>query len=170
MSIPLPALQSVPAVDASASAPSAVASPLGVIILHTIDMPSDVMAVLNGYGKCVHYDALVEGSLPIDKLVFDYLLLDIRKKADRAYFDKQDTNQFSTICYISPIEQFDSLIEDLNCNSVITKFPPRQHFKEDFNKLLLSTSTGSPSKCLSLLTFASNFFLSLKRKSLSSTP
>jgi hypothetical protein len=169
MSIPIPALQSVPAVDASASVPSVV-SPLGVLILHTIDLPSDVMAVLDGYGKVVEYDATVEGALPIDKLVFDYLLLDIRKKADRAYFDKQDTNPFSTICYISPIEQFDSLIEDLNCNSVITQFPPRQHFKEDYNKLLLSTSTGSPSKCLSLLTFASNFFLSLKRKSLNSTP
>ena len=167
MSIPLPSLQSVPA---NANAPSAVVSPSGVLLLHTIDIPEDVMAILSGYGKVVAYDAVVEGALPIDKLVFDYLLLDIRKKEDRAYFDKQDTNPFNTICYISLLEQFDSLIEDLHCNAVITKFPPRQHFKDDFNKLLLNTSTGAPSKCLSLLTFASNFFLSLKKKSLSSTP
>jgi hypothetical protein len=167
MSIPLPSLQIVEPVPAIAHA---VASPSAVIILHTIDVPPEVKSLLTGYGKVVEYDSTVEGGLPIDKLVFDYLCLDIRKKADRAYFDSQNTNPFSVICYISPIEQFDSLIEDLGCDSVITTFPPRQHFQADFNKLLLGSSTGSPSKCLSLLTFASNFFLSLKRKSLNSTP
>jgi len=161
MSIPLPILQ----MDAPVTSPVvALVSP--VIILHTIDLPPDALAILTGYGKVVHYDSAVEGSHAISSLVFDYLCLDIRKKTDRAYFDAQDTTQFSVICYISKLEQFDSLIEDLGCSAVITAFPPRQHFQSDFNKLLLGSSTGSPSKCLSLLTFASNFFLSLKRKSL----
>ena len=165
MSLPLPVLQT----EAPAISPAAVlVSP--VIVLHTIDLPADVLAILQGYGKVVFYDSAVEGSHTISSLVFNYLCLDIRKKTDRAYFDSQDTTQFSVICYISKLEQFDSLIEDLGCSAVITAFPPRQHFQSDFNRLMLESSTGSPSKCLSLLTFASNFFLSLKRKSLNSTP
>jgi hypothetical protein len=165
MSLPLPVLQT----ETPAISPAAVlVSP--VIVLHTIDLPADVLAILQGYGKVVHYDASVEGSHTLSSLVFDYLCLDIRKKAHRAYFDSQDTTQFSVICYISKLEQFDSLVEDLGCSAVITTFPPRQHFQSDFNRLMLGSSTGSPSKCLSLLTFASNFFLSLKRKSLNSTP
>ena len=163
MSLPLPVLQT----EAPAISPAAVlVSP--VIVLHTIDLPADVLAILQGYGKVVFYDSAVEGSHTISSLVFNYLCLDIRKKTDRAYFDSQDTTQFSVICYISKLEQFDSLIEDLGCSAVITAFPPRQHFQSDFNRMLLGLSTGSPSKCLSLLTFASNFFLSLKRKSLTS--
>jgi len=152
MSLPLPVLQT----EAVAS-PVAVSVP-PVIVLHTIDLPVDVLDILKGYGKVVHYAPEVEGSYALSSLVFDYLCLDLRKKTHRAYFDSQDTSQFSVICYIIKLEQFDALIEDLECSAVITSFPPRQHFQSDFNRLLVGSSTGSPSKCLSLVTFMSSFF------------
>ena len=95
---------------------------------------------------------------------FSYLLLNLTKKTDRKYYDSQDTSAYSIICYISVIEQFDALIENLGVQNVITAFPSKQHFQKDFNSLLLASATTSPSKCLSLINFASNFFGSLKKK------
>ena len=133
------------------------------IILHTIDIERDNLDLLSSYGKCISYDVSVEGHRNLEELTFDYLCIDLRNKTDRRYFDSQDTSQYNVICYISKIEQFDKLIDDLGCNNIITSFPKRQHYQGDYNKALLSGKTGKPSKCLSFINFATSFFSSLKK-------
>ena len=135
-----------------------------IIILHTIDLDQDDLDTLSSYGTVVAYDINVEGSLPISSLNFSYLLLDLRKKPDRTYYDSQDTSPFQIIGYISIIEEFDDLIDKLRCSNVITSFPQKQHFQVDYNKLLATTSTKSPTKCFSFVNYVSNFFGSLKKK------
>ena len=135
-----------------------------IIILHTIDLDQDDLETLGSYGVVVAYDINVEGSLPISSLNFSYLLLDLRNKPDRTYYDSQDTSPFQIIGFISVIEEFDDLIDKLGCSNVITSFPQKQHFQIDYNKLLLTTATKSPTKCFSFVNYISNFLGSLKKK------
>ena len=160
----LPTLNTISAVSPSSVVNIVASTPF--IVLHTIDIDETDLAVLKSYGKVVNYDIAVEGSLPLTSLVCDYLCLNLRVKADRNYYDSQDTSQCKVVCYISLLEKFDSLIQDLGCHNVITSFPDKTHFKADFDKLLLANATDSPSKCLSVLNFAANFFASLRRKDL----
>jgi hypothetical protein len=173
MSLQLPSLLSSMAMaPAPAAAPAAVplvvdslplAAPKQMIILHTIDIKPADLETLKSYGKVVIYDCNVEMKMPLSSLVFSYLLLDLRKKADRVYLDSQDTSAYNVIVYISIIEKFDAFIENLGCNNIITKWPPRCHLQGDWNNLLLKQCTAGPSKCLSCFTFASNYLTSLKK-------
>ena len=87
----------------------------------------------------------------------------MRKLNDLTYFDSNDTSQFNVVCYIDKIEMFDKIIEDLEC-STITELPQKQHFKLDYDALLMKKGkTQQPSKCLSCLTFLTNYFGSLKK-------
>ena len=149
----------VPVMEASLPLPLA----RQMIILHTVDLKREDLTTLESYGKVVQYDVAVEGNMLLPSLQFDYLTLNLNKKADRCYFDSQDTSSCNIIAYISVIEQFDRYIDDLACSNVITSFPPRQHLKGDYDALLLKQSTDSPSKCLSLVTFMSNYLSSLKK-------
>jgi len=139
--------------------------PKPFIILHTIDIKPQDLDNLKSYGKVVKYEQAVEGSMFISSLVFDYLCLDLRLKADRTYFDAQDTSACNVICYISLIECFDAYIENLGVQNIITEFPSRQHLAGDFNALMLKQATDEPSKCLSCITFTSNYLSSLKKTS-----
>lgn len=153
----VPTLQTpTPAVPATSAA--------SVVILHTIDLPADACEIMRSFGKLVQYDPLVEGSLPVATLKFDYLALDMRRKADRIYYDQNDMMAYPVIAFISTIEQFDSLVDSLGASNVITEFPPKTHFREDWDKLLRGSPTPSPSRILSCMTFFSNWFDSLKKK------
>lgn len=156
---PVAAPVAVPMVADSLPLPA----PKQMIILHTVDIKPTDMDTLKSYGKVVIYDATVEMNMPLSSLVFSYLLLDLRKKADRIYLDSQDTSACNVIVFISVIEKFDAFIENLGCNNIITKWPPRCHLQGDWNALLLKQSTAGPSKCLSCFTFASNYLGSLKK-------
>ena len=137
--------------------------PKAFVILHTVDCKPAGLEILKSYGRVVQYDQAVEKSMPISSLVFDYLCLDLRKKVDRSYFDSQEMTGFNVIGYISKLETFDKYIDNLPCSNIITSFPVRQHLAGDFNALLLKQPTVSPSKCLSCITFASNYLASLYR-------
>lgn len=137
--------------------------PKTFVILHTVDFKPADLEILKSYGRVVQYDQAVEKSMPISSLVFDYLCLDLRKKVDRSYFDSQEMTGFNVIGYISKLETFDKYIDNLPCSNIITSFPVRQHLAGDFNALLLKQPTVSPSKCLSCITFASNYLGSLKK-------
>jgi hypothetical protein len=137
--------------------------PKAFVILHTVDFKPADLEILKSYGRVVQYDQAVEKSMPISSLVFEYLCLDLRKKVDRSYFDSQEMTGFNVIGYISKLETFDKYIDNLPCSNIITSFPVRQHLAGDFNSLLLKQPTVSPSKCLSCITFASNYLASLKR-------
>ena len=170
----IPAIQTAPPSSPVAPVPSASVASLPsvnvlsmpqskpIIILHTVDLPDEAKNNLRSYGKFVEYSIDVEGNLPIGSLEFDYLSLDIRERADRKYWDANDTSNYQIVAYISLIEKFDQFIDSLGATSIFTDFPTRQHFKADFDRLLLSSVTGSPSKLLSCVTFFNSFFDSLK--------
>ena len=127
-------------------------------------MSAEDLDTLKSYGRCVEYDVKVEGNMDISTLQFDYLLLDLRVKEDRVYFDSQKIVNMNVICLISLLEKFDAFIDNLGCDNVITELPSKQHFRSDFDSLLLKKATESPSKCLSVINFGMNFFGSLKEK------
>jgi len=158
--IPLP-----PVLDAPASSPtSAPDEPNGkrYVILHTCDVSSDDLSTFQGYGKVVQYEASVEGNIAIYNLLFDYLFIDLRVASARLYYDNSSLANYNVICYIHFVEKFDSYIESLGAQNILSELPPKQHFKSTFDSLLLQQNTASPSKCLSCINFGMSFLQSLR--------
>jgi hypothetical protein len=151
-------------VSASASVP-AEPNANRYVIVHTKEISADDLATFQGYGTVVQYDYNVEGNILIDNLIFDYLFLDLTDAKSRQYFDCSNLTNYNVVGYISFIEQFDSYIESLNCNNVLTEFPQKTHFKSAFDIALLQKSTSSPNKCLSAVNFLGSFLGSLKKTS-----
>ena len=150
-------LLQVPSLNLNSSAPKR------IIILHTVNIPSKDLAILKDYGKVCIYDASVESGIPIKDLIFDYLLLDLNDKNHRKYYDRNDTTNYNVVVYISFLERFDTLVDSLESQNILVKFPERCHHKEDYDRLLLSKPSTAPNKCLSTINFCSSFLDSLKK-------
>ena len=138
-------------------------NPKRFVIVHTVDIPADDLVNFQGYGTVVQYDYNVEAQIHIDNLVFDYLMINLRDKQSRSYFDLSDLSNYNVIGYISFVEQFDSYVESLGCSNVLTTFPAKTHFKALYDTALLQTTTDSPSKCLSVINYLGSFLGSLKK-------
>ena len=134
------------------------------VIIHTTDIPEDDMSNFQNYGKVVSYDFHVENNVVIDNLVFDYLFLDLNDKNARRYYDNADLTNYNVVAYISLVEKFDSYIENLGAQNILSTFPPRFHYKAQYDSALLQTVTDAPSKCLSTFNFLTSFFLALRRR------
>lgn len=137
--------------------------PKQVIVLHTVSVKQEDLLLLQGYGRVVAYDVQVEGNMSLTTLKFDYLLLDLREKSHRLYFDSQDTSGCTVVCLCSVLEKFDAFISNLNVHS-FTEFPQRTHNKIDFDALLSLPATEGPNPvCISCLNFATSYVASLKK-------
>jgi hypothetical protein len=64
---------------------------------------------------------------------------------------KTDLSQYHTIILSKKWQSEDDFIGDVQAENVLRSLPPRQAFKPDFDKLLLSTKIRSPSCAKSFL-------------------
>lgn len=121
------------------------------IIVHSKDIEDTDLALLKEYGKVIVFDPLVYVNIPIQQLTFEYLLLDLRRREDRYYLqqidDTQDQFYIVSICYA--FEKFDDIHEEIGVENIMSKLPPKQAFKADFNRLLLQKKISKPRPALS---------------------
>ena len=167
MSLPVPVIQ------ASLNMPPVIALPAPdlqpvnekrFIILHTVDIKHDDLALFNSYGIAIQYNAKSESLYNVDSLIFNYLFLDLRKQEDRKYYDLNNFNNYNVIVYCAFYEVFDNYIESLDCANIITKFGERVHYKNMFDASLLQKPLVAPSTCLSIINYVSNFLVNLKKQ------
>ena len=123
------------------------------IIIHSKDVSDTDISLLKEYGKVIIFDPMVYMNIPIQNLIFDYILLDLRRKEDRYYLQQIDESLYEqlhivSLCYT--FEKFDDIHEEIGVKNIISKMPPKQAFKADFDRLLLQKKLGKPRPVLSL--------------------
>ena len=130
------------------------------IIVHSKDVEEENIALLKEYGKVILFDPLVYMNIPILSLEFDYLLLDIRRREDRYYFQQMEEYliRYNIISYCYSIEKFEDIHEEIHSVNIMVKFPPKQAFKHDFDRLLLQKKISKPKPALSCFKSALRMF------------
>lgn len=116
-----------------------------MVICITKDIDELEEKVLSDYGKVIKYEHDLHNNIDCDTLVFDYFILDIRKKDDRYYFMKQiianaKRDHYHVVLYNYCFE--DNV--DFNCDNQINSFPKKQANKKDFDTLLLMKRIKAP--------------------------
>ena len=122
------------------------------LILHSKDMEQTDIDLLKDYGRVILFENKVYQHIPIHTLDFDYMLLDLRRKEDRQYFqfiDEAFLNKCNVVSYCYSIEKEEDFHSEIGVDNILTKFPERQAFKHDFDRLLLLKKLSKPKVWLS---------------------
>lgn len=114
-----------------------------ILVFETKHRPEDV-SLLSTYGKVMEYDSSYI-NIPLNKHQFDYLLININDKAHRQMLMKEDLNSYNVIVICAWWQEDDDFVEDVKAQNVIHHLPPKQAFKADFDRLLLSKKIRKPS-------------------------
>lgn len=118
-----------------------------IIFVLTKDMTEEQLSLLREYGRVIVFEHKVYVNVPIVSLEFDYLIMDMRIKEDRDYFQQIDPNVIASMNIISfchSFEKEDEIHDEIGSDNVITKLPEKQAFKSDFDRLLLLKKISKP--------------------------
>lgn len=123
------------------------------IIVHSKDIEENDLDLLREYGRVIMFDPLVYLNVPIQNLDFDYILLDLRRKEDRHYLQQIDPavlEKFNIVSVCYSFEKLEEFHEEIGAENIMTKFPAKQAFKADFDRLLLQKKISKPRPAMSL--------------------
>ena len=122
------------------------------LILHSKDMVQSDIDLLKDYGRVISYDHLIYNNIAINILDFDYMLLDLRCREDRHYYQKIEES-FLEKCHVvslcHSVEKFEDFHQEIGAANILTKLPDRQAFKTEFDRLLLLKKISKPSLFMS---------------------
>jgi hypothetical protein len=133
------------------------------IVVHSRPLTVEEKELLRSYGTVLDWHPSFQ-NIPIEKHKFDYLLVDINVKESRLLLMKSDLQEYNVVCLIKRYEIEDDFIEDCQCVNIHKSLPPRQAFKADFDKLLLSPKIRAPSCAKSVLRIFLNLFNGFGKK------
>lgn len=114
------------------------------LIIHSRDVEQSEKDLLKTYGVVLEWDSSFQ-NIPLKSHKFDYCLLDIHSKDVRMLLMKTNLEDYHTVILSSKWQSEDDFIEDIKAENVLRSLPPRQAFKPDFDKLMLSAKIRSPS-------------------------
>lgn len=107
-------------------------------------------ALLTHYGKVLAYDSSFI-NIPLNQHNFDYLLIDINDKQHRNLLMKEDLNNYNVVVVCSIWSEEEDFISDINAINILHSLPPKQAFKADFDRLLLSKKIRKPNCAKTIL-------------------
>lgn len=116
--------------------------------------------LLSEYGVVTEYNNDLYNNIQLEDIIFDYLIVDLRKKVDRYYFMKYvliKKDLYKVILYQYAFED-----PNIDCDNVITSFPQRQATRMVFNQLLLLKRLKEPKAWLSFLKCCLNVYKDVK--------
>lgn len=122
------------------------------LILQSKDIDEEEVALIKEYGRVIVFDPMTYMNVPIHTLAFDYMILDLRRKEDRIFFQQIDSSildRYHVVSYCYSFQKDDEVHENLDVRNIMTKFPPRQAFKVDFDRLLRQKKITKPNSALS---------------------
>ena len=114
-----------------------------IIVFESKHKPEDV-ALLSSFAKVLEWDSSYI-NIPLKSHQFDYLLVDISDKQHRNLLMKEDLSNYNVVVICNFFSDDDDFVEDCHCQNVLHSLPPKQAFKADFDKLLLSKKIRKPS-------------------------
>lgn len=114
------------------------------IIIHSRPVTQEEKDLLRSYGEVLEYSPAYV-NLPLAKLRFQYLLLDINLKESRVLLQKNSTEGFHIVCICKWWEAELPYLQELHPENVLRHLPARSPFVEDFNQMLLKAKVTAPS-------------------------
>ena len=114
------------------------------IVIHSRPITTEEKTLLASYGEVLEYSPAYV-NIPLVRLRFQYLLLDINLKESRVLLQKNSTDDFHVVCICRWWEQELPFLEQIQPESVLRHLPARSPFVEDFNRMLLTPKITSPS-------------------------
>jgi hypothetical protein len=119
------------------------------ILIHSRELTQEEKDLLRSYGEVLEYSPAYT-NIPLAKLRFQYLLLDINLKESRVLLQKNTTEDFHVICLCRWWEQELPFLQQIQPENILRNLPARSPFVEDFNKMLLQSKISSPSCILAI--------------------
>jgi hypothetical protein len=124
------------------------------IIVLSRDITDSELALLREYGKVVIFDHRVYTNIVLQAIDFDYFLLDLRKSEDRQYLQQIPINtleKYNLVSLCHSVQKGEGYHEELGVDNVLTKLPPKQAFKPEFDRMLLQKKISKPNAGVSCI-------------------
>jgi len=121
-----------------------------IVICLSKSLSKEDLKLLQYYGQVEEYSHSIHNNVELDKIDFDYLLLDLRKAEDRLYIQKHVLNHLQQINLVLFRYSFEG-DNGISYNVERTELPCKQISKKVFDELLLSKQLEAPSCVISLL-------------------
>jgi hypothetical protein len=122
------------------------------VIVCSRDLSEEELSLLKEYGRVVLFDSKVYAK--IQSLDFDYLVIDLRKSEDRHYLQQISVpvlEKYNLISVCHSIQKNEDYHQELGVDNVLSKLPPKQAFKQDFDRLLLQKKISKPNAGVSCI-------------------
>lgn len=126
------------------------------IIIHSREVLQDEKDLLRSYGEVLEYSPAYV-NIPLAKLRFRYLLLNINEKEARVLLQKNSTEAYHVVCLCRWWEKEESFLEQIKPENVLRKLPARSPFADDFNRMLLTSKVSAPSCALAIWKLVKSF-------------
>jgi hypothetical protein len=117
------------------------------IIVISRDLSEEESTLLRHYGKVVEFDFKVYTNIPLQSIQFDYFILDLRRSEDRHFLQQIPVNvleQYNLISVCHSIQKGELYHEEIGVDNVLSKLPPQQAFKQEFDRMLMQKKISKP--------------------------
>jgi hypothetical protein len=121
-----------------------------IVVCLSKSLSKEDLKLLEYYGQVEKYSHNIHNNVELDKIDFDYLLLDLRKAEDRLYIQKHVLNHLSQINLVLFRYSFEG-DNGISYNVERTELPSKQISKKVFDELLLAKQLEAPSCIISFL-------------------
>lgn len=133
------------------------------LIVHSRELTQEEKELFRSYGVVLEWNPSFQ-NIPLNKLKFDYLLLDIHDKQARLLLMKNDTQPYNIVVVCRKWEGLDDFVHDVCCENVVRTLPARSPFKGDWDALLLASKIHAPSCAKAVLRYALDVFSGCAKK------
>lgn len=121
-----------------------------IVICLSKDLSKSDLKLLEYYGQVEKYNHNIHNNVELDKIDFDYLLLNLRKAEDRLYIQKHVLTHLNEINLVLFRYSFEG-DNGISYSVERTELPSKQISKKVFDELLLAKQLEAPSCMLSFL-------------------
>jgi hypothetical protein len=124
------------------------------IIVLSRDLSDDEMELLKEYGRVVKFDHRVYTNIIIKAIDFDYFLLDLRNSEDRQYLQQIPVNvleEYNLVSICHSVQKGEDYHQEIGVDNVLTKLPPKQAFKAEFDRMMLQKKISKPNAGVSCI-------------------
>lgn len=114
------------------------------IVVHSRDLTGEEKDLFRSYGTVLEWSPSF-ANIPLAKLKFDYLLLNIHQKEARVLLMVNPTEDYHIVGICRSWEQLDDWGSQIQVENLLRTLPARSPFKADWDALLCSEKINAPS-------------------------
>jgi hypothetical protein len=120
------------------------------IIIHSRELTGEEKDLFRSYGTVLEWSPSF-ANIPLAKLRFDYLLLNIHQKEARVLLMVNPTDDYHLVGVCRSWEALDDWAGQVHVENLLRTLPARSPFKANFDALLCSEKINAPSCAKALI-------------------